>query len=619
MRLAHPDILWLLVLLPVLAMLLIWSERRRRRRIREFTKGGRGSFLTLHLQPWDEIRKGVLTLLAVALLIGAAARPQVPAGKVPVVREGRDVAVLLDVSASMLAEDLSPNRLQQARRILNGCLDGMRGDRVALVAFAGEAYVQCPLTLDRSALRIFLSALGPDVVGQRGTGVAGALRKGLQVVGLREDRTRVLLLLTDGEDHIGELEGIRDELRRAGVKVVAIGLGSPTGEPIPVESSGGKTSYKRDAEGKVVMSRLNEELLRDLADATDGYYVRATGSGAEVQAVLAYLDSLEEGEIQGGLRILYEDRYVDFVAPALLLLVVRGLLGQRRRPKKRRGMKASQAAACILLLLGTGHAWAEPEEQDPLVLYEEGHLEEARARLEELRQSDPEDPKLAFGLGNISYRAQEYDDAVGSFGEASQLAEKNEKLEAQALYNQGCARFRAGQIEEALDAFKSSLLVNPKDEDAKANLEFLLSQLQEQQQQQSGDSKDQQDQDQNQDQQQQDQQQQDQQQQDQQQQDQQQQQQNQNRQDSKDEDQQQQQNQQDQEKDQQQQDEQQPSDAEQGPQDEQEPQPAPMPQEAGMSPEDVQRLIEALDLQEKTLQAQRLKSRLKTVETDKDW
>jgi Ca-activated chloride channel family protein len=609
-RLVYPDILWLLGLIPILALLLLWSERRRKKRIDAFTSGGRGSFLTQHLHSWSELRRGILALLAGALLIAAAARPQVPAGKVPVIREGRDVAVLLDVSASMLAEDISPNRLQQARRILKGCLNGMGGDRVALVAFAGEAYVQCPLTLDRSALRIFLGALGPDVVGQRGTGIAGALRKGLGVVGRREDRTKVLLLMTDGEDHLGEVEAVQDEIREAGIRIVAVGLGSPAGEPIPIVDPNGGTSYKRDEEGKVVMSRLGEDLLRDLAKGTDGYYVRATGSGVEVDAILDYLDSLEEGEIQGGLRILYEDRYADFVAPAFLLLAFRGLLGQRRRPKKRKGtMKALGAAVLLLSLSGVGPAWAGDSGTDPLSLYEEGRLEEARDRLEELQRDDPKNPRLAFDLGNIAYRAQDYEDAVMSFGEAVTLAEGKGDLQAQALYNQGCALYRAGRPEEALEAFRFSLLLNSDDEDAKVNLEFLLDRQGNQEQTPQDlprEPQDQQDQEQ------------------QGQQDEQPQEQQQDQEpspsDESDREQQDQEQQTPEEEQQQEQTGRQPQ-PDPGTEEEQQQQqqPSQMPQVAGMSPEDVARLIEALDLQERTLQAERLKSRLRAIDVGKDW
>jgi Ca-activated chloride channel family protein len=365
MRFLHPDLLWGLALLPVLLLAVIGAERRRRRRIGLFAGGTRGKYLTLHLVPHRALWRNLLGLAAGAFLLVATARPQVPAGKVPVVRRGHDVAVLLDVSGSMLAEDLPPNRLLYARRLLKGCLDGMEGDRVALVAFAGEAYAQCPLTLDRSALNIFLEALGPDVIGRAGTGLAGALRKGVEVVGGREDRTRALLLLTDGEDHEGEVDAILSEASTAGVRIIAVGIGSREGEPIPIPETGGRKGYKRDGQGKVVMTRLHEEALQGLARGTGGFYVRASGSGAEIDAVLDYLDGLEEGDIEGGVRILYEERYGDLVVPALLLLGLRGLLRERRGRGRRRAALPAAAAGLAFLVAAPA---LEADEADPVKL-----------------------------------------------------------------------------------------------------------------------------------------------------------------------------------------------------------------------------------------------------------
>ncbi|MBD3335796.1 MAG: VWA domain-containing protein, partial [Candidatus Eisenbacteria bacterium] len=299
MRFLHPELLWLLALIPFLLVAILFLERRRRIGLRRFAAGVSGAQLTRHLQAWGQVRQGLLGVIALALLIVAAARPQVPAGKVPVQRLGRDVAILLDVSASMLAEDLPGGRLAYARRTLKGLLEEMDGDRIGLVAFAGEAYVQCPLTLDRSALHIFLDAVGTDVVGQAGTALAQAIRRGLDVVGERRDRTRVLLLMTDAEDHGGEIEEALEEARHAGVHIVAVGLGTAAGEPIPVPQTGGDVAYKRDAEGRVVMSRLHEALLRDLAAATGGFYVRATGNGSEQAPLQRFLASLERGEVEG--------------------------------------------------------------------------------------------------------------------------------------------------------------------------------------------------------------------------------------------------------------------------------------------------------------------------------
>jgi Ca-activated chloride channel family protein len=336
MRFAEPQLLLALVVLPLAGLAAAWSAARRRRALERFA-GGRpwvGRF-TEEVSPHRRALKLLLLGLGTGAALVALARPQWGTRMEEVTRRGTDVVVVLDTSLSMATEDLAPSRLARAKHAVRALVDRLAGDRVALVTFAGKAEMLVPLTLDHAAIALFLDAVEVDEVGVPGTSIAEGLRIAARTLALDEtgsDRGRSIVLVTDGEDHQGGIEAVLPELERAGLQVWAIGTGTGEGGPIPLRDERGTVSgYKKDREGRVVTSRLDEAVLEELARSTQGRYVRLTASGEEIDAVAEGLAGLEAGELGVTLRARYDERFQVPLVVALLALVVETLLGDRRR------------------------------------------------------------------------------------------------------------------------------------------------------------------------------------------------------------------------------------------------------------------------------------------------
>ncbi|HKQ61857.1 MAG TPA: VWA domain-containing protein, partial [Candidatus Polarisedimenticolaceae bacterium] len=276
-------------------------------------------------------------LLQVGLLCGvlAAARPQWGTRLETVTRRGIDVAIVLDTSLSMAATDLAPSRLESARHAIASLLERLTGDRVTLVTFAAQGSTACPLTVDHAAIRLFLEVATPELEAGQGTGLAAGLRAGLAALRPESEqaaqRSRVLVLFSDGEDHEGALEEVRDELRHAHLPVYAVGCGSTRGAPIPVEDPAGGQSYKKDREGKLVTTRLDESALEQLALDTGGHYYRATAGELEIEEIAKTLAQLDAGEGSSRMRAQYEERYQFPLALGFAALMAEMLIGDRIR------------------------------------------------------------------------------------------------------------------------------------------------------------------------------------------------------------------------------------------------------------------------------------------------
>jgi Ca-activated chloride channel family protein len=328
------DSAWLMALaaLPALAALYRVAASRRRRALETFGDLDLMEKLTTSVSRAARRWKTVLTLVALALALLALARPQFGTRIETVRSVGQDIVVAVDLSRSMLAEDVSPNRLERARLSILRLIGSLDGDRIGLVAFAADAFVQSPLTTDYSAAGMFLNAMHPDLMPVQGTDLGAALRVSLDALeqGARDART--VVIVTDGEDHEGEFEAELERAASSGVRVHVVGIGSTEGVPIPVfDDQGGRQGFLRDEEGTVVTTRLGEQTLRTVAERTGARYVTAGLGGAGFDDLVAELAGAEGEALEERQVTQFEEQFQIFLGAALALLFVEWMWPERRR------------------------------------------------------------------------------------------------------------------------------------------------------------------------------------------------------------------------------------------------------------------------------------------------
>lgn len=326
----NPEMLYALVFIPLAIMLYIFLTLRKRKALRKFGE----SFLISKLSPevsWIRHHfKFSLLLLAWILLVLAIANPQIGSKLVKSHRKGVDLMICLDVSNSMLTEDIAPNRLESAKRAISKLIDNLQGDRVGIVVFAGKGYIQLPLTNDYAASKMFLSTINPSLIPTQGTAIAHAIN--LASGTFKDDRhSKAIIIITDGEDHEGNALAEAEAATANGIRIFTIGIGSPEGSPIPdFNAAGQKTGFKKDNEGKTVVSSLNETILQQIASAGNGVYVRSASTQASLKKVLEEIDSMEKQEYDTRIFSDYEDRFYYFLWPALILLIAELFLAARK-------------------------------------------------------------------------------------------------------------------------------------------------------------------------------------------------------------------------------------------------------------------------------------------------
>ena len=334
-RFISTEILFGLLLVPALGGFFWGARRARRRALAQFGDLALVQKLSATLSRRARAAKSVLILVAVAFLVLALARPQF-GSRVEIVRsEGQDVMVALDVSRSMLAEDVVPNRLERARLEVMRILQRLDGDRIGLVAFAGNAFVQSPLTVDYGAAALFLNAMDTDLIPIQGTNLGEALSVALDAFEEGTRDHRVLIVVTDGEDHEGEIEEALERARDEGVQIHTVGIGSIEGVPIPeFTASGERSGFIRDDDGAVVTTRLDESTLERVAQATGGRYLPALGPGANLDLLIAEVTGGEGRELEAREITQFDEQFQIFLGFALVLLLAEGLIPERRRKKE---------------------------------------------------------------------------------------------------------------------------------------------------------------------------------------------------------------------------------------------------------------------------------------------
>lgn len=331
-RFENPEYLNLLWLIPLGIILLIWLNKQKKKALNTFADENlHSAIIPNHSNAKTKI-KTVLILIALSLLILAAANPQVGTKLQEVKQTGIDVFICLDVSLSMSAEDIKPNRLDKAKYQISNLIQKLRGDRIGLIIFAGQAYIQFPLTTDYSAANLFLNAVDFSSVPQQGTAIASAINMATQSFDTASTQ-KAIIIITDGEDHEGDIESAVENAVEKGIKIYTIGLGSPEGVPIPIyDERGNLRGFKTDNSGNTVLTKLNEQILKEIASKGDGVYYRGNNYEDYLDKIYSDLSQLEKSEYGTKKVTDYESRYYYLVIPAVILLLLEFFISERKSP-----------------------------------------------------------------------------------------------------------------------------------------------------------------------------------------------------------------------------------------------------------------------------------------------
>lgn len=498
-----PMLLILLVVVGLLAVFLFFAWRKRQKDMGLFIRSRLLANLTVGLKPAVQKLRMALIVASVACLLLALARPQWGFTLEELKQSGLDIVVALDTSKSMSTQDIAPNRMARAKLAALELMPLAKTDRLGLVAFAGTAFLQCPLTVDDEAYRQSLNLIDVGFIPQGGTALAEAIRISLKAFKEDENNEKVIVLITDGEDHEEGVMGAVEAAEKAGVRIFTIGVGTPQGELIPTRDEKDNGPFVKDEEGNVVKSHLNEALLQRVAKAAQGFYLPL--QGANTMDVL-YERGLAPllGQIRiGGIpttqkrppRILkhYQERFQWPLGAAIALLLIEVFLPVRLRFKRRvtssSGATLSKTAAISSLLVFTLSTAATIASTDKaLDLYNKGNYPEALREYQELQKKNPKDERLPFNAGTTAYQAKDYQRAITELEQAT--TSQDLALQENAYYNLGNAYYRHGETapdakektgawEEAMKNYESALKLNPKDKEAKNNADFVKKALEE--------------------------------------------------------------------------------------------------------------------------------------------
>ena len=338
----HIQILWFLGVIPLIVGLFILQQYRRKKSLDSFANKAMIGRLTPDASRRRPIIKLTLICLATGFLIVALANPRAGATIAEGEHSGIDIAVCIDVSNSMLAQDMKPDRMERSKQVVLNLLGQLGGDRVSFVVFAGSAFIQMPLTNDYSATKMFLDQINTELISEQGTAIGDAIDKGMATLGYSDDgsddspqwepnKSRAIIIISDGENHEDDAVEAAKQAAKQGIMVCTIGIGSPNGSQIPiVDGHGNTTGWRKDNEGQVITTRLNEQMLEDIAKAGNGVYANAS-SGA-VEKVIKQLDTLDKQKFGASKYSSFKTQYMYPLAAALLLLIIELFFLERRNP-----------------------------------------------------------------------------------------------------------------------------------------------------------------------------------------------------------------------------------------------------------------------------------------------
>jgi Ca-activated chloride channel homolog len=328
-RFANPEYLYLLLMLPVMALLYIINEIRKRRARKRLGDTRLVSSLMPELSDTRSIVKFILMLSAVLAGIIMLSRPQFGSKIEDVKKQGVEVIIALDVSNSMLAEDIQPDRLTRAKQAISRLVDNLDNDKIGLIVFAGDAYTQIPVTTDYVSAKMFLSTISPDMVPKQGTAIGAAINLGIRSFSPGEGKSKAMIIITDGENHEDDPVKEAEEAAKAGIIIHTIGIGSTGGVPVPVTING-KKEYLKDVQGNTVISKLDEDILKKIAMSTEGSYVRASNTNIGLDQIFGDVKKMKKQDLESTQYTEYNDQFQIFAAIAIFLLIVDYIIMERK-------------------------------------------------------------------------------------------------------------------------------------------------------------------------------------------------------------------------------------------------------------------------------------------------
>src|SRR5664279_721817 len=328
-RFANPDFLYLLLLLPVLILLFILNSIRKRNALRRVGEANLVKGLIPEMSGIRPFFKFLLQLVAVASAILMLARPQFGSKIEDVKKQGVEVIIALDVSNSMLAEDIQPDRLTRAKQAISRLVDNLDNDKIGLIVFAGDAYIQIPITTDYLSAKMFLSTISPNIVPKQGTAIGAAINLGIKSFSPGEGKSKAMIIITDGENHEDDPVKDAEDASKAGIVIHTIGIGSTNGVPIPVMTNGRK-DYLKDAGGNTVITKLDEEILKKIALSTNGNYVRANNSNIGLDEIYDQIKKMKKQDLESTMYTEYNDQFQIFAAIAFFLLIADFMIMERK-------------------------------------------------------------------------------------------------------------------------------------------------------------------------------------------------------------------------------------------------------------------------------------------------
>ncbi len=517
------DPIWLLIgFFAVIAVLLleIGAQRRRRQAIRLFAAHHLIATLTGSVSSTKRLLKQIFLLIAVGLLFIALARPHLFFEWREENRTGLDLLIAVDCSKSMLTEDVKPNRLERAKLALADFSDHLPDNRLGLIAFAGDAFLQCPLTLDHDAFDTAVRELDTDTIPRPGTDIATAIDQAVLAFKSQPNNEKFLILVTDGEDLEGRVLDAAKAAAQSGLKIYTVGVGTANGDLIPERDDSGNVGYHHDASGQIVQSKLDESMLRRIAEATGGAYLPLGQRGEGLEEIYnRYIATMPKQHLEERREKVRFERFEWPLAPAILFLMWEFIINERaqspapatslpsaatrplvrRRPKKNNLVPTSLIALGLFLPVSTWPVRAaatDTAERD----YKSGKYEDALQNYREATETQPNRNDLQYNRGDAAYKAGEYNEAEEAFRKTLETPDLN--LQEKTYYNLGNAQFKHGEAtlktdnkrttklwEDALHSYESALKLKAS-ADARHNYEVVkqkLEQLKQQQQQQGKD------------------------------------------------------------------------------------------------------------------------------------